>query len=62
MFLAPDEVAELTGRKRQQDQIDALRMMRVPHLINAVGRPIIVRENLMGKSVATPSPKWQPKI
>jgi hypothetical protein len=60
MFLSPEEVSELTGRKRVSDQLTALKMMRVPHLINAIGRPIIVRDNLMGKTAAKPIEKWKP--
>ena len=42
-FLTPDEIAELTGRRRVSHQIPALRMMGIPFWINAVGRPVVAR-------------------
>lgn len=42
-WLSPDEVEELTGRKRWSAQCRALAMMGVPFRPNAVGRPLVER-------------------
>ena len=41
LFLTPEEVALLTGRKFKSKQIEALRQMFIPFRINANGRPIV---------------------
>jgi hypothetical protein len=72
MFLAPEEVAELTGvrigrkgKTREQLQIAQLKAMRIPHYVNAIDRPIVVRALLEGGS-ASPSkplsPGWDPGL
>lgn len=67
-FLTPEEIKELTGVKqgkrgksREALQAAALRAMRIPFYINAVGRPIVVRAIIEGsekKEEAAPS--WEP--
>ncbi|MFA9284071.1 DUF4224 domain-containing protein [Comamonas sp. SY3] len=67
-FLTPEEIKELTGVKqgkrgksREVLQAAALRAMRIPFYINAVGRPIVVRAIIEGsdkKEEAAPS--WEP--
>lgn len=60
MFLTPEELAVLTGRKLKSYQIDALRRMGVPFFVNAVGRPVVARTAIEGGSKAAPEPrpKW----
>lgn len=43
LWLVPDEVEDLTGRKRWKAQCRALAMMGVPFQPNAVGRPLVER-------------------
>lgn len=50
IFLTLDEVAELTGIRRArlgktcgERQAAQLRKMRIPHHINAAGRPVVAR-------------------
>jgi len=72
MFLAPEEVAELTGvrigrngKTREQLQIAQLKAMRIPHYVNAIDRPIVVRALLEGGSASPskpPSPGWEPGL
>lgn len=49
LFLSDEEMATLTGRKTKSAQIRALRMMGVPHQINAAGRAVVVTANLIGQ-------------
>jgi hypothetical protein len=49
MFLNPQEVAELAGRKIKKLQIEQLRWMGIPFYVNAIGRPIVVRAVPGGK-------------
>lgn len=61
LFLTPEEVALLTGRKFKSKQIEALRQMFIPFRINANGRAI-TRSSIEGrqnKEIAT-TKKWQP--
>lgn len=72
MFLTPDEVAELTGvrigrkgKTREQLQIAQLKAMRIPHYVNAIDRPIVVRALLEGGSASLakpPAPGWEPGL
>lgn len=43
-FLDPDELRTLTGYKRAADQIRWLEAKGVPHLVNALGKPVVRRE------------------
>lgn len=65
LFLTTEEVAELTGRIRHAQQIDALKKMHVPFRINAAGRPIVTRAAIIGGQIEKPKPEtkgWQPKV
>ena len=68
-FLSTAEVADLTdirtgknGRTREQLQIDALRKMKVPFVVSAIGRPKVARAIIEGgkKQVEEVSPGWEP--
>ncbi|MCA8034057.1 DUF4224 domain-containing protein [Burkholderia arboris] len=50
MFLSPIELAILTGRKTKSKQIEALRRMGVPFLVNACGRAVVARSTIEGRS------------
>lgn len=43
-FLDPDELRTLTGYKRAADQIRWLQYHNVPHMVNALGKPVVRRE------------------
>ncbi|SCX92302.1 protein of unknown function [Nitrosospira sp. Nl5] len=63
MFLTPDEIAKLTGRKVRRLQVEQLRTMGIPFYVNAVGRPVVVRSILESKKEpAQPRERWQPKV
>lgn len=70
-FLAPEEVAELTGirtgrrgKTREQLQVDWLRTSGIPFWTNARGRPIIARSAIEGRDSDEGATKkrWQPKV
>lgn len=62
MFLTPEEIAELTGRKVKRLQIEQLRTMGIPFYINAVGRPVVVCSVLEGKKEPPQRPKWESPV
>lgn len=49
MFLSPIELVVLTGRKIKSKQVEALRMMGVPFLVNACGRAVVTRSAVEGR-------------
>lgn len=64
-FLSPAEVAQLTGRKHAKLQIDNLRKNGIPFTVNASGRPIVNRDNLIGQpkpQKIKQQPQWQPNV
>ncbi len=64
MFLHPDEVSQLTGRKLKRLQIEQLRKMGIPFWVNAAGAPIVCRSALEGGSKAAQDIQpdhWTPK-
>jgi hypothetical protein len=60
-FLKADELAELTGRKRRDKQIEALQRMRIPYLVNAAGRPVVARTAIEGGRPVRESTGWMPR-
>ena len=58
-WLTPDEVFELTARKRWAAQCRALAAMGIPFLPNAVGRPLVERGVVLSRATI-PRPKTQP--
>ncbi|OYQ41055.1 hypothetical protein CHU94_08055 [Rhodoferax sp. TH121] len=70
LFLSPDDIAELTGisrgeagKTRFELQIAALKKMKVPHYVNAAGRPVVARAVIEGG--AQPEirqPTWEPRL
>jgi hypothetical protein len=61
MFLTPDELAELTGRKIKSKQIEALRRMGLPFHVNATGKPVVPSWAAQGRPL-TESPKVEPPV
>lgn len=65
MFLTAADVAHLTGRKTRRRQIDALRAMGVPFLVNALGWPVVTIAAVEGRQAvpAEPTkPEWRPAV
>lgn len=70
LFLSADDVAELTGirqgklgKTREQRQVDTLRKMKIPHYVNAVGRPVVARAVIEGVGpVPEYVPTWEPRL
>lgn len=69
MFLQPTELAELTGIKngkkgkpREACQIEALKKMKVPHFVNAIGRPIVSRAVIECVGMAVKYETWKPTV
>jgi hypothetical protein len=66
MFLSASEIAELTGKQRCAAQRRALDGMHVVHLIDADGKPKVLRahvEALLGhKAVAVAPSLHEPKL
>jgi hypothetical protein len=70
-FLTEKDMVELTGirqgkdgRTREQRQVDTLRKMKIPHYVNAVGRPIVARAVIEGIGAIPPEPimAWEPRL
>jgi len=64
MFLTDAELATLTGRKLKRLQIEALRKMGVPFLVNACGKPVVTKAAIEGRGspVAAEKPTWRPAV
>lgn len=63
-FLTPEEIAFLTGRKKRELQVEALRNMGIPFWVNAIHAPIVARATIEGRKekVEPPEPKWVPDV
>ncbi len=67
-FLTPEEVKELTGiargkagKTREMLQAAALRTMKIPFYLNAVGRPIVTRHSIEGQAISeVRTATWEP--
>lgn len=57
MFLTPDELTELTGRKIKSKQIEALRRMGLPFHVNASGKPVVPAAAIEGRKQTAPESK-----
>lgn len=65
IFLTPEQVVQLTGRKRRALQIAWLRKEGIPFRVTAVGVPIVTRSAIESAKPA-PEPeapqRWQPRV
>lgn len=57
MFLTPEELAELTGRRRSDAQAAALRGMGIEHLRRPDGRIVVSRAHVDAMLGVAPSAK-----
>jgi hypothetical protein len=65
LFLSPDELSNLTGRKIARLQIDQFRRMMIPFYINALGRPVVTVAAIVGaekQPPATGAVTWTPRV
>ena len=56
MFLNPDEIAQLTGKRRPKAQARALESMGIPCRIRPDGRPMVMRTHV--EAIDAPSRHW----
>ncbi len=63
-FLTPEEIAFLTGRKKRDLQVEALRRMGIPFWVNAINAPIVARATIEGRreKVEPPETAWMPDV
>lgn len=64
-FLERDEIKALTGRSYLKLQIEALKNMGIPFFVNAIGRPVVARSAIEGRSGTSAAPikkAWVPKV
>lgn len=54
MFLTDEQLRELTGYVKRSKQIEWLTRNRVPHRVNAAGRPVVLADQVLDKSAVTP--------
>jgi hypothetical protein len=71
MFLTQEDIIELTGIRKGKEkktrfelQIAALKKMKVPHFVNAAGRPVVARAVIEGggQQTETRQPTWEPRL
>jgi hypothetical protein len=66
LFLTPEELLDLTGRKLKHLQIEELKRMLIPFRVNALGKPVVTRAAVLGMkaAVAETAPKagWTPRL
>lgn len=46
MFMAPEEVQELTGFKKKSLQIQQLQTLGIPYQVNRLGAPVILKSSV----------------
>lgn len=64
-FLERDEIKALTGRSYVKLQIAALTKMGIPFFVNDIGRPVVTRSAIEGRTgaIAAPAKKaWVPRV
>lgn len=63
MFLTPDELHALTGYRRHSEQRKCLDRNAIPYFVAASGRPVVLKENLVQRTIAGPDgPKTHPRL
>jgi hypothetical protein len=61
-FLSVDELVVLTGRKVKSKQVETLRRMGVPFLVNACGRAVVARSSVEGRKEVRATSGWNPSV
>jgi len=64
LFLEPDEIAQLTGRRIKSLQIVWLRQQGIPFRINATGHPVVTRSAIDTAGAAPNYTRtgWTPRV
>jgi hypothetical protein len=63
MFLTPEELAQLTGRKIKSRQIAWLRGEAIAYRVSATGHPVVARAAIDGRGAPAPVARtWQPRV
>jgi Domain of unknown function (DUF4224) len=63
LFLDPQDIVILTGRKTKTSQVDALRTMGILFYINACGRPVVPKSAIDGSGTITQlDEQWIPAV
>jgi uncharacterized protein (DUF2235 family) len=58
-FLSESDIQTMTGYVQHSKQIAQLRKMSVAHTVNAHGKPVVMRNWIVGQTQAA---KWSPKV
>lgn len=63
IFLDPDDVATLTGKRTKSGQIDQLRRMGFLFYVNASGHPVVPKSSIESHSLTTVvDNEWKPNV
>lgn len=63
MFLSPEELAVLTGRRMKSLQIAWLKREGLPFRVSATGHPVVVRSVVEGRPAEPAAPRgWSPRV
>jgi hypothetical protein len=61
LFLSDQELIELTGRKTRRLQIEQLKRMLIAFRINAIGKPVVTRDAVIGTPATSAHNGWSPR-
>ncbi len=60
LFLSKEEIAELTGRKQRQKQVEQLTAMRITFTLDAFGWPKVLRKSIEAELGASSNQRTSP--
>lgn len=60
LFLSKEEIAELTGRKQRQKQVEQLTAMRITFTLDAFGWPKVLRKSIEAELGASSKQRTSP--
>lgn len=60
LFLSKEEIAELTGRKQRQKQVEQLIVMRITFTLDAFGWPKVLRKSIEAELGASSNQRISP--
>lgn len=60
--MTPEELQDLTGRKRVPDQISWLHTNRIPFLLDANGKPKVLKATITNLLGSTHKPDYSPQL
>lgn len=63
VFLSREELVTLTGMKRKSAQVEALKKMNIPYLLNPAGHPVVESRHFTSSiAAASTKPTWEPQV